>query len=229
MTLPRSMISFFRIPDLITLINSILGFTSIFLAYIGEFHLSFSFILLAVLGDGLDGWVAGKTESGEVGAFLDSMSDLICFAVAPVFFVYLFIQDIFMGCLKCHILLVAVLTFFFISGLLRLSSYNLMKQEGYFTGLPISSAAMIIMLFVYLNLGFYVLIAVLLLLSFSMLSPLSFVKPDKKIGGIAVFLVFSAIILGKNFDSVSLWSLLIANILYVFLSPIYLGFKNIKN
>src|SRR5512135_3741086 len=72
-----------RLPDLFTLLNSILGLASVLAALQGEIKLSVIFILLATVADGLDGFVARRSGGGLLGTNLDSLADLVSFGVAP--------------------------------------------------------------------------------------------------------------------------------------------------
>ena len=78
-----------NIPNIITSLNLLLGWTSIYFAYLGEIDWAVSVILLASLFDYLDGFTARKFNvQSALGAQLDSFADLITFGIAPVIIVF---------------------------------------------------------------------------------------------------------------------------------------------
>ena len=74
----------FNIPNLFTAANMLCGFISIILALFGRIDLAPLFILLALLFDFLDGFIARKMGiQGELGKQLDSLADMVTFGIAP--------------------------------------------------------------------------------------------------------------------------------------------------
>ena len=64
--------------DIISMLNALFGFMAILILSINPtyaYRLSFTFILLALIADGLDGIVARKPRKGEMGPYLESMAD----------------------------------------------------------------------------------------------------------------------------------------------------------
>ena len=68
--------------DLITLANAVVGLFAAVLA-VEDPQLAARLVLLAAVGDGLDGVVARQFGGTPVGAYLDSLSDVAAFGVAP--------------------------------------------------------------------------------------------------------------------------------------------------
>lgn len=68
--------------DLITLANAVLGLFAAIVATTDP-HLAARLVLLAAVGDGLDGVVARHAGGTAVGEYLDSLSDVAAFGVAP--------------------------------------------------------------------------------------------------------------------------------------------------
>lgn len=73
--------------DVISITNAMLGFVAIVLVPF-EPRLAARLILLAAIGDALDGVVARRMGGSPVGKYLDSLSDVGAFGVAPAFLVF---------------------------------------------------------------------------------------------------------------------------------------------
>jgi len=86
------------LPTVFTLGNLLCGFTSIILAAQGEFTRAAALIVLAGVLDGLDGRIARALgATSRFGAELDSLSDFVCFGVAPAVVVYMWSLQEFGG------------------------------------------------------------------------------------------------------------------------------------
>jgi CDP-diacylglycerol--serine O-phosphatidyltransferase len=106
-------------PNMITIAGMCCGLSSIRFALAGRWEMAVAFIILAALIDGMDGRVArmlGATST--FGAQLDSLSDFLCFGVAPVLVLYLWqLHDI-------RAFGWAVVLFFTVCTALRLARFN---------------------------------------------------------------------------------------------------------
>ncbi|MDP4219225.1 MAG: CDP-diacylglycerol--serine O-phosphatidyltransferase [Bacteroidota bacterium] len=145
----RSVITVTRsvIPSLFTVMNLFSGFIAIKTAFMdADFEKAGWFIVLGALFDTLDGFMARLTHSAsEFGVELDSLADVVTFGVAPSAIIYklYFYQFETIG-----ILIAALPT---ICGALRLARFNVQLvgfDKDYFKGLPIPSAAILIVSFV---------------------------------------------------------------------------------
>jgi len=130
------MIKLLSVADCISLINAIFGFLSITIAFIGEIRLAFTFILLAILADGLDGIVARRTNESKIGEYLESMADMTSLSIAPAFFIYTVYYEVVSCCFYKHFILLLVLTVFLSLNIIRLASFHIMKDKKIFIGLP---------------------------------------------------------------------------------------------
>jgi len=125
-----------RLPDLFTLLNVVLGFSALLAA--SRFsqipaQAAVVFILLAVMADGLDGFLARRMGNGPLGASLDSLADLVSFGAAPAFLALQSIDPSPQAWLLGIIYLVC--------GTLRLARFNTSpKSDQFFEGLPIPAA-----------------------------------------------------------------------------------------
>ncbi|MBS4194762.1 CDP-diacylglycerol--serine O-phosphatidyltransferase [Lederbergia citri] len=127
--------------NVLTLANLGLGGCAILVGINGQLHLSLLLIFIAALADRFDGIVARKLQiESDLGKQLDSMSDIISFGVAPALLLY-------QGILNLFGFPGIFLTVFFIScGAFRLARFNITENNGYFMGLPITSAGCLLTL-----------------------------------------------------------------------------------
>lgn len=130
------------LPNSLTLCGMFFGFYSILSAIKGNFNHASWAIMIAVVFDGLDGWVARLTHSTtRFGIELDSLSDLVAFGVAPSVLVYEWAISSF-GRIGF-----AAAFLFTACGALRLARYNVQMgstESKAFTGMPIPGAATLI-------------------------------------------------------------------------------------
>ena len=129
--LQKSMIELLSIADCVSLTNAIFGFLSIVMVFIGEIRLAFSFILLALLADGLDGIIARRTRESKIGEFLESMADMTSFGIAPTIFIYTIYYKFVSCCIYKHIFLLIILILFLSMVIVRLASFHLLKQPAF--------------------------------------------------------------------------------------------------
>ncbi len=130
------------LPNSLTLTGMFFGFYAISTAIRGDFPRAAWLILVAMVFDGIDGWVARMTNTtSRFGLELDSLSDLVAFGVAPAVLLYTWALEPF-GRLGF-----ATAFLFAACGALRLARYNVQmtKEEKLsFTGMPIPAAATIV-------------------------------------------------------------------------------------
>lgn len=120
------------IPSIITLTGLFCGFMAIARA---DYTISSLLILISFVCDGLDGFVARLLNTtSDIGKQLDSLSDIVCFGVAPAYLYYLLAPDDSYICM-------VVPSFIVIAGAFRLARYNVMTPVNYFRGLPIPASA----------------------------------------------------------------------------------------
>lgn len=126
-------------PNLITIAGLCCGLSSVRFAMLGKWELAVAFIIGAALIDGMDGRIARMLGTTSVfGAQLDSLSDFLCFGVAPVLVMYMWQLQGIKGFGW------AVVLFFAVCCALRLARFNtkmitekqLPWQKQFFTGIP---------------------------------------------------------------------------------------------
>ncbi|MEL6587189.1 MAG: CDP-diacylglycerol--serine O-phosphatidyltransferase [Pseudomonadota bacterium] len=131
------------LPNMVTILGLCFGLTSIRFAFEGRFEIAAVLLILAAIVDASDGLLARRLNAASpFGAELDSLSDFVCFGVAPALLVYRFgLGDLWgLGW-------VAALTFS-ICCCLRLARFNVMAKDEeedtstHFIGVPAPAGAM---------------------------------------------------------------------------------------
>lgn len=222
------MIKLVSVADLISLTNVIFGFIAIIFLISDiidneelRLRLSFSFILLALLADGLDGVVARKTRNSDIGEYLESIADMTSLIIAPSIFIYFVYHDFLLSNIYNYIYLMITLVLFLSLGAIRLASFHKMKSKKFFLGLPASVSTIFLLVFSYFEVNFILMLALIIILSLSMISNIRFPKPGIKINAIAAILIIFTIIIGREFNGFVPILLVIAIFLYSVVGPIY--------
>lgn len=137
------------VPCAVTCLSMTLGLASIALTIIGNYYWATWVMLWCVLADKLDGTLARLLQAtSPLGVQLDSLSDLICFGVAPAVLVFSLATgpgglaagspEGLLAALGC--------AFYTIAAALRLARYNLAEHppgERFFSGVPTTSGGAI--------------------------------------------------------------------------------------
>lgn len=130
------------IPSLFTSMNLFSGFFAIVKAAEGNYEAAAWLIVLAGIFDALDGAMARLTNSSsEFGVELDSLADVVSFGAAPAFMLY---SAFFHTWETVGVVLASLPA---LCGALRLARFNVQLvgfDKDYFMGLPIPSAALVL-------------------------------------------------------------------------------------
>ncbi|WGW03666.1 CDP-diacylglycerol--serine O-phosphatidyltransferase [Tropicibacter oceani] len=144
------------LPNMVTLIGMSLGLTAIRFAIEGRFTTAVFLIILSALADGLDGLLARRLKAeSPMGAQLDSLSDFLCFGVAPAILVYQVHLSHTGGFGWIFALLFAA------AACLRLARFNVTSGQAdesapakrYFVGVPAPAGALLGLMPVFLTLS----------------------------------------------------------------------------
>lgn len=182
--------------DLFSIANASSGFVSIIMITMGSYALAAKFMLLAVVFDAMDGWIARKLkreDEHDFGKNIDSLSDIISFGVAPGMFLYSTGTSFGIPYISIIVALMIV-----ICGILRLSRFNVITDSGNgrFIGLPIPSTALILGSF-YLS-GFFnsdMALIIMIVVSLLMISTLEYPKLRSiKILAAGIVLIIAALL-----------------------------------
>ncbi len=134
--------------DFVSLANASSGFLAVVMVSTGNLILAAKFMLLAVIFDSVDGWVARRTNRVDEHGFgknMDSLSDVISFGVAPGMLLFCACQSFSIPYINILVSLLIV-----ICGILRLSRFNVLADSSdvsggdKFVGLPIPTTALIL-------------------------------------------------------------------------------------
>lgn len=128
------------VPNLVTIIGLCAGLTAIRYSFDARFALATGLIVFAALIDGLDGLIARRLRAtSEIGAQLDSLSDFVCFGVAPAIVVFRFAMTQEPGFGWVFALVYAICC------CLRLARFNVMRAAPdaprHFVGVPAPAGA----------------------------------------------------------------------------------------
>ena len=145
-----NMKSFIAISDIISLLNMCSGFLAIISSINNNLELAAILMIIAIIFDSIDGWVARKTNRQDdlgFGKNIDSLSDAISFGVAPAIFLY--------SCINTtpsiyQVIVILVSLMIVICGVLRLTRYNVIADKidtKDFIGFPIPGISFILATF----------------------------------------------------------------------------------
>ena len=138
------------LPNLFTAASAFLGVISIISSIQGNYFKAIIYIILSLILDGLDGRVARLTKTtSKFGVEFDSLADLVAFGVAPAILFYLTVGAKFgrFGAL--------IAAMFVVFGAIRLARFNVTTgtyEPNVFIGLPIPTAAIVSVLWVWIYL-----------------------------------------------------------------------------
>jgi len=222
---------FFTIPNIFTLLNLAFGFVGFFVAIMGDLLLAFIFVVLAIVSDGLDGFVARKLGAvSDLGRELDSLCDEVSFGVTPAAMFVISVSD--SGLLPIALVVAIIYAGF---GALRLARFNIYGSKEFFEGLAIPAAAFFSCLVTLCIVQISVVLATImqLVIAILMISTVSFPSTKTRIGikAIALTIVIGTVLFfmltltylrGLTPEKLVLWYLLMIMLSYVSTSaPIF--------
>ena len=173
---------FIAISDFVSLLNMSSGFLAIISSINHNFELAAILMLVAIIFDSIDGWVARKTNRQDdlgFGKNIDSLSDIVSFGVAPAVFIYTCINTT-PGIFQTIVILISLCIV--VCGILRLTRYNVIAGKldtTDFIGFPIPAISFVIATF-YLSGLFnpYITLILSIIISLLMISNIRYPKFD---------------------------------------------------
>jgi len=132
-------LSYFNIPNVITTAGLIFGITACYFLVAHNLRAAIVCLFFAAVCDLVDGYFATKlNQQSRFGQSLDSLVDFFICVIMPVWIVHAFMGD--------NWLLRFGLAFYCICGLWRLAYYNINEADKSFTGMPVPSAMMLVIM-----------------------------------------------------------------------------------
>ena len=216
--------NFVGLSDLISLMNMSCGFLSVLMSINHDFYYAAIFMILSLLFDSIDGWVARKTnrlDEYEFGKNIDSLSDIVSFGVSPAVFLYSFSL---VNAPYLEVPTVLVSLFIIICGILRLTRYNVISNnvEG-FIGFPIPGIAIIIASFYISGLfNIYIALILAIIVSIAMICNIPYEKFNNLylliLNCICLLCIILQIPLYIGFVNVAGLIVLLTSIVYLFIN-----------
>jgi|GEM_PF-217279 len=217
---------FLAISDAVSLLNLVSGFIAILMVIDNHLTIAALCVLLAIVFDSADGWVARKLEREDSFGFgknIDSLADIVSFGVAPSVILYYLGS----GISPWTSYLIAIVSIFaLVCGILRLTRYNVIADRiNYrgFIGFPIPGTALILVTY-YLSGLFNLTVAAILMLfaGYLMISTIRYPKFDNMyiigIGALMIVLLLlpiNIVIAGINIPALILF---IFALIYMFVT-----------
>ncbi len=125
-------------PNLITTANLVFGMLSLSATARGDYIMGGWFIIYAVLGDRLDGFVARLVRgTSEFGVQMDSFADFLNFGIAPAYLMYKALgtsPQLPMSDGMAHTLLMVACSVWILACAVRLARYNITSEDGQSVG-----------------------------------------------------------------------------------------------
>ena len=220
--------SFIALPDIISLLNMSSGFLAIISSINNNFELASILMIIAIIFDSLDGWVARKTNRQNdfcFGKNIDSLSDVISFGIAPAIFIYKCINTPSIN----PIIVIFVSLLIVICGILRLTRYNVITDKldtQDFIGFPIPGISLILSTYYLSGLyNHYIALIICVIISLLQISNIKYPKFDNKliIGFSSILIII--LILPIN---ITLYNINIPAIILLFFCLSYLIINLIK-
>ena len=220
--------SFIALPDIISLLNMSSGFLAIISSINNNFELASILMIIAIIFDSLDGWVARKTNRQNdfcFGKNIDSLSDVISFRIAPAIFIYKCINTPSIN----PIIVIFVSLLIVICGILRLTRYNVITDKldtQDFIGFPIPGISLILSTYYLSGLyNHYIALIICVIISLLQISNIKYPKFDNKliIGFSSILIII--LILPIN---ITLYNINIPAIILLFFCLSYLIINLIK-
>ncbi len=171
----RRLQSRLRFADVFSILNATSGFLGICVASNGNLILAVKFMIISVLMDGIDGFVARKEGCSDLGKELDSLADLVSFGVLPSLILF-----------KMNMLYVSIP--YLLASVYRLARFNVLTYED-FLGLPTTASALCLACLTIANFPYIHTVA--LALSVLMVSNVRYIKiRNKVVLGVAGVIIF---------------------------------------
>ncbi|MFP4175466.1 MAG: CDP-alcohol phosphatidyltransferase family protein [Halobacteriales archaeon] len=208
-------------PDFVSLMNAGFGFIALIAVAYDDFAVAAGMVLVGAIADGLDGIIARRTSSGELGVDIDSLSDIVSFGIAPAFLAHYVARE-------TSLLLSLVPIVYVLAALVRLAGYNVRDVDSRgFTGVPSTFAGVfVVVLFLsglpeLIGAEGLVLVTATVILAYMMLVEISYPEIRDRHAVVAGAVVALTVVFPIAYDAVLAKLLLVALLGYIVLAPRY--------
>jgi archaetidylserine synthase len=214
--------------DIATIINLLFGTLAILFlveAYENNIQIAAVFVLVCVLADGADGYLARTWGQGSLGFQLDSLADFVSFGLLPSILIF-YEGRAAVGIRALFFILFIISFIYAVCGMLRLARYNISPEETVFYGLPITAGGLTVALYILVGLPPAGLLLVALVLAALMVSDFRYpkIRNTLTLAIVAALLILILLLyaLGTAYSIVAI-VLLLLSIVYV-LNPLFRGY-----
>lgn len=213
-----------RPADLFTMSNAIFGMLAAGFAARGETQIALILVLVGVLFDSADGIMARIFGGGPLGAYLDSLADLVTFGVVPATFLTV-APDSFPFWARA-----AVGSFYLACAMIRLARFEALRETTpghFYSGMTSTGAAAILIAVMALNPSDFWILLIAIILSLWMVSRIRTLKLRWWMRILGVLTIAPAILAAFLPIPKDIWAtcLLAGMSLYTFGGPFYILYK----
>jgi len=170
--------------DSFTVLNALFGFSAIvYLLLYGLRIEAFALFYFSTFADGIDGFIAKKTEKSPFGKELDSLADSISFGLFPAALMVRFNPNLF-----------PFASLFLAFSILRLARFNVIQFTDFY-GLPTLISALIVTSLIRVSSDYYIIAFTAFILSFLMICDVVY----PRINDVMAFAVMGVVIISAIF------------------------------
>ena len=218
----ENILFYIRVPDLISSLNLISGFISVICTLHSNLRLASLFIILAIIFDCCDGWIArrlNQVSESDFGKNMDSFADSISFGLAPSILLYQLGLQLNP---QLNIVTIIFSIYLLLAGILRLARFNVIgSRTNGFIGLPIPTTALLLSTFYLSNLFNLYLAYIFIFVSSTLM--ISQIKYQKLNINVVLIIILGILLFLIPFDllifNINLPALLILLLTIVYLIP----------
>lgn len=203
-----------RLPDLFSLLNLVFGFGAVLAASRGNTGSSILLVILSAVFDGIDGFLARKMNTSNLGFSLDSLADLVSFGVAPASIAVVVFG--FSG------YTLALSLIYLVCGALRLARFNSSERnDELFEGFPITASGIAVVASMLLDRPVLTL-TMMLILSALMVSSIPYpkIRDLRFVAAFALVLLAAAILFQLMGDAAPSGSIVLTAMIAYMVSPV---------
>ncbi|MCL2420532.1 MAG: CDP-alcohol phosphatidyltransferase family protein [Defluviitaleaceae bacterium] len=132
-----------NVPNTITTVGLIFGIAACYFLVAGNLQKTLLCLFFSASMDLVDGFFAEKLkQQTQFGQQVDSLVDFFICCIMPIGLVFAFVGK--------YPILVVPLAFYVVCGLWRLAYYNITESKGYFVGLPVPAAMLLVTISIWL-------------------------------------------------------------------------------